>query len=177
MSSALAIAAIATSVAGAGMGAVGAAKQGKQAQQLANFNAQVAENNAIAARQKADFDAKRAAREAKFFQASKRAGVASSGGELLDAQSVFDMDASEIALEQLAIKYGGELAAQAGQQNAQIARFQGATAASNAKGKAVGSILTGLGSAAGGISKLPSGSSPAGTFKITGGPQNEFFGG
>ena len=51
MSSALVIASIATSVIGAGMGAMGAAQQGKQAQQLANFNAQVAQNNAIAARQ------------------------------------------------------------------------------------------------------------------------------
>ena len=177
MSSALAIASIATSVAGAGMGAIGAAKQGKQAQQLANFNAQVAENNAIAARQKADFDAKRAAREAKFFQASKRAGAVSAGGSLLDMQSVFDMDAGEIALEQLVIKHGGELSAQASLQNAQKARFQGAAAASNATGKAFGSLLTGLGSAAGAASKLPRGPSPAGTFTITGGPQNEFFGG
>jgi hypothetical protein len=50
-------AALASAAAGTAVSTVGAIQQGKSAQNLANYNAQVAQNDAIAARQKAEFDA------------------------------------------------------------------------------------------------------------------------
>ena len=53
------IALIGTIASGAGtaVSTLGAIQQGKSAQNLANYNAQIAQNDAIAARQKAEFDA------------------------------------------------------------------------------------------------------------------------
>ena len=79
MSSALAIAAIASTVIGAGVSAAGAAQQGKSAAKLANYNAQIAQNDAIAARQKAEFDAKAQERQAALLQGTQRASIAASG--------------------------------------------------------------------------------------------------
>ena len=120
MSSALAIAAIAATVIGAGVSSASASQQGKSAQNLANYNAQIAQNDAIAARQKAEFDATAQERKARLFGGTQRASMAATGGELLDMQDVVDMSAEEAELENLAIRYGGETGFRAGQQRAQL---------------------------------------------------------
>ena len=148
MSSALAIAAIATAVVGAGVSAVSSMQQGKSAQNLANYNAQVAQNDAIAARQKAEFDATAQERQARLFAGTQRASMAGTGGELLDMGDVIDMSAEEAELENLAIRYGGEMGYRAGQQKATVARFEGAAAKQKATGQAASSLLTGASSAA-----------------------------
>ena len=149
MSSALAIAAIATAVVGAGVSAVSSMQQGKSAQNLANYNAQIAQNDAIAARQKAEFDARAQERQAKLFAGTQRASMAGTGGELLDMGDVIDMSAEEAELENLAIRYGGEMGYRAGQQKATLARFEGSVAKQRATGQAASSLLTGASSAAG----------------------------
>jgi hypothetical protein len=146
MSSALAIAAIAASVAGTAVSTAGAIQQGKSAQNLANYNAQVAQNDAIAARQKAAFDAEAQDRQARLFAGTQRASMAGTGAELL--QDVADMSAEEAELENLAIRYGGEMGYRAGQQGADLARFQGKVAKQTAQGKAASSLLTGASSVA-----------------------------
>jgi predicted metalloprotease len=105
----LAIIAAAASAAGTAVSTVGAIQQGKSAQNLANYNAQIAQNEAIAARQKAEFDAKAQERQARLFAGSQRASMASTGGELLDMGDVVDMSAEEAELENLAIRYGGDM--------------------------------------------------------------------
>tara|TARA_R110002126_G_scaffold40696_3_gene119424 strand:+ start:7012 stop:7476 length:465 start_codon:yes stop_codon:yes gene_type:complete len=147
MSSALAIAAIAATVVGAGVSAAGAVQQGKSAQNLANYNAQIAQNDAIAARQKAEFDAKAQERQAALLQGTQRASIAASGGSLLDAGDVVDMTAEELELENLAIRYGGETGFRAGQQRAQVASFEGAVAGQKAKGEVGKALITGATSA------------------------------
>ena len=149
MSSALAIAAIATAVVGAGVSAVSSMQQGKSAQNLANHNAKIAQNDAIAARQKAEFDAKAQERQAKLFAGTQRVSMAGTGGELLDMGDVRDMSAEEAELEHLAILYGGEMGYRAGQQKATLARFEGSVAKQRATGQAASSLLTGASSAAG----------------------------
>ena len=149
MSSALAIAAIATAVVGAGVSAVSSMQQGKSAQNLANHNAKIAQNDAIAARQKAEFDARAQERQAKLFAGTQRASMAGTGGELLDMGDVIDMSAEEAELENLAIRYGGEMGYRAGQQKATLARFEGAAAKQRATGQAASSLLTGASSVAG----------------------------
>ena len=74
----------ATAVIGAGVSAVSSIQQGKSAQNLANYNAQIAQNDAIAARQKAEFDARAQERQARLFAGTQRASMAATGGELLD---------------------------------------------------------------------------------------------
>jgi hypothetical protein len=144
----LAIIAAAASAAGTAVSTVGAIQQGKSAQNLANYNAQIAQNEAIAARQKAEFDAKAQERQARLFAGSQRASMASTGGELLDMGDVVDMSAEEAELENLAIRYGGEMGYRAGQQRAQLAGFEGAVAKQKATGEAAKSLLTGASSTA-----------------------------
>lgn len=140
--------AAAASLAGAGVSAISSVQQGKSAQNLANYNAQIAQNDAIAARQKAEFDATAQERQAKLFAGTQRASMAGTGGELLDMGDVIDMSAEEAELENLAIRYGGEMGYRAGQQRATIAGFEGSVAKQKAQGQAASSLLTGLSSAA-----------------------------
>jgi len=148
MCTGLEIAALATAAAGTVTSTVGAIQQGKSAQNLANYNAQIAQNDAIAARQKAEFDARAQERQARLFAGTQRASMAATGGELLDMQDVVDMSAEEAELENLAIRYGGEMGYRAGQQRATVARMEGAAAKQKATGQAVGSLLTGASSTA-----------------------------
>ncbi len=148
MCTGLEIAALAAAAAGTVTSTVGAIQQGKSAQNLANYNAQIAQNDAIAARQKAEFDARAQERQARLFAGSQRASMASTGGELLDMGDVVDMSAEEAELENLAIRYGGDMGYRAGQQRAQLAGFEGAVAKQKATGQAVGSLLTGSSSTA-----------------------------
>ncbi len=148
MCTGLEIAALAAAAAGTVTSTVGAIQQGKSAQNLANYNAQIAQNDAIAARQKAEFDARAQERQARLFAGSQRASMASTGGELLDMGDVVDMSAEEAELENLAIRYGGDMGYRAGQQRAQLAGFEGAVAKQKATGQAVGSLLTGASSTA-----------------------------
>ena len=138
----------ATAVIGAGVSAVSSMQQGKSAQNLANYNAQVAQNDAIAARQKAEFDARAQERQAKLFAGTQRASMAGTGGELLDMGDVIDMSAEEAELENLAIRYGGEMGYRAGQQRATVSGFEGAVAKQKATGQAASSLLTGASSTA-----------------------------
>ena len=167
----LAMMAMASSAAGTVASTLGAVQQGKSAQNLSNYNAQLAQNDAIAQRDKAAFDAKAQERKAKLFAGTQRAST--SGGELLDMQDVFDMTATEIKLEELAILHGGEMGYRAGQQGADLARFQGEVAKQTAQGKAAGSLLTGASSVAGmGAKYFPSTAKPT-TINL---PTNNYHG-
>ena len=143
-----ALAALASAAAGTAVSTAGAIQQGKSAQNLANYNAQVAQNDAIAARQKAQFDATAQERKAKLFAGTQRLFMAATGGELLNMGDVRDRSAEEAELENLAILYGGEMGYRAGQQGADLARFQGKVAKQTAQGKAASSLLTGASSVA-----------------------------
>ena len=74
--------------------------------------------------------------------------MASTGGELLDMGDVRDMSAEEAELENLTIRYGGDMGFRAGQQRAQLAGFEGAVAKQRATGAAAKSLLTGASSTA-----------------------------
>jgi hypothetical protein len=147
--------AMAAAAAGTVVSTASAVQQGKSAQNLANYNAQIAQNDAIAARQKADFDAAAQDRQARLFAGSQRASMASTGSELLDMGDVRDMTATEAELENLAIRYGGDMGFRAGQQGAQLAGFQGAVAKQKSLGDAGSSLLTGAASTASLYGKIP----------------------
>jgi hypothetical protein len=140
---------------GAAVSTAGAVQQGKSARNLANYNAKIAQNDAIAARQKAEFDARAQDRQARLFAGRQRASMAATGGELLDMGDIMDMSVEEAELERLAILYGGNMGFEAGQQRAQLAGFGGAVAKQKARSAAAKSLLTGASSTAQLYGKIP----------------------
>ena len=144
------IALIGTIASGAGtaVSTLGAIQQGKSAQKLANYNAQIAQNDAIAARQKADFDARAQDRQARLFAGSQRASMASTGGELLDMGDVRDMSAEQAEIQNLTIRYGGDMNYRAKMQERELAGYKGDVAKQKATGTAAKSLLTGASSTA-----------------------------
>ena len=126
-----------------GLSAFGSIQQGKAQQQMAEYNAQVAQNEAIAARQKAAYDEAAHRRQVAQLKGTQRAGAAASGGELLDMGDIFDMTAEEAELDALAIRYGGQMGATAAQQRATLARMEGKAAKQASYVDAGKTLLTG----------------------------------
>lgn len=126
-----------------GLSALGSIRQGQAQQNLANYNAQIAQNDAIAAQQKAAFDEKAHRRQVRQLQGSQRAGSAASGGELLDMGDVFDMTAEDAELDALAIRHGGRTAATAARQRGRIASMEGRAAKQRSITEAGNTLLTG----------------------------------
>ena len=166
------IALIGTIAAGAGtaVSTVGAIQQGKSAQKLANYNAQIAQNDAIAARQKAEFDARAQDRQARLFAGSQRASMAATGSELLDMGDIRDMSAEEAELENLTIRYGGEMGYRAKMQERELAGYKRDVAGRDSYGKAAKSLLTGASSTASSYGKIPTAKAQKQTKYATSGP-------
>ena len=131
-------------VASAAMSAMGQMQAGKAANSAAQYNAQVANNNAIAARQTAAEDRKRFDRQTKL-----RMGTLRAGGASLD---LLEDSAMQEELEALSILHGGEIQAQGFENTATLERAKGAAAKSAGISGAAGSLLKGAGSAYGGFS-------------------------
>ena len=128
--------------AGSALSAVGAISQGKAAQDAANFNAQVANNNAIAARAAA---AENATRERRL--GAKRRGA----NRALDPDKLdlLEDSAIEEELNVRSILHGGELKAVGFQNNAALSIAKGQSARASGFTSAFGSLLQGGATAAG----------------------------
>jgi hypothetical protein len=120
--------AMAAAAAGTVVSTASAVQQGKSAQNLANYNAQIAQNDAIAARQKAEFDASGAGTSGKVVRGQSAGLYGLHRRRIAGHGRCRDMSAEEAELENLAIRYGGEMGYRAGQQRATVARFEGAVA-------------------------------------------------
>jgi len=142
-------AATAASVASVAMGAMtgfsalGSIQQGKNQNKIAQYNAQVAENQAIAARQKAEYDEERQRTMIARMGGTQRANIAAGGGELLDAGDVLGFSAEEAELDALAIRYGGKMSADAAQQAATLRRAEVRAAQKQGYFNAGSTLLTG----------------------------------
>jgi hypothetical protein len=107
-------------------GAEGIKVDAKSRENLAKFNAQVAENEATAKRQATKFATKRQAEKGARIKSSLKARIAASGGtgspvsEDLQAEQ-----ASELELENLLIGFEGEVSAQQSKEQAKIDRAKG----------------------------------------------------
>ena len=157
----MATAAQVASAAGTALSVVGSINQAKGAKQMGKYNAQIAENQAIAAQQKATFDLKQQQRQAAQFKGTQRAQMSATGGELLDMGDVADMTATDLELEALGIRYGGQMAQTAAQQRGTLARMEGSMAARKARNEAGSTLLTGAKSGltyASGLASKPYGS-------------------
>ena len=126
-----------------GLSALGSMQQAKGAKQMGEYNAQIAANEGIAAQQKATFDLKQQQRQAAQFKGTQRAQMSATGGELLDMGDVADMTSTDLELEALGIRYGGQMAQTAAQQRSTLARMEGSMAARKARNEAGNTLLTG----------------------------------
>lgn len=134
----------ALSILSTGFKVISALGQGNAAQDQANYNAQVENNNAIAARQQASFDERRLRKQILLSEGSNRNRASAAGGDLLDMGDVFDDNSSESEVDALAIRYGGETRARASEQRATLAQMEGRLAKRKAFTSAGSSLITGF---------------------------------
>jgi hypothetical protein len=138
----MATAAKAASAVSGVVGAIGAVQQGRSQAKIGEYNAKVAENQAIAARQKAEFDEDRQRQQSRMFAGRQRASLSQAGGELMDAGDVLGMTAEEAEIDALAIRYGGNVAAQSARQSGALAKAQAKQAEKASYMQAGKSLLT-----------------------------------
>lgn len=124
--------------------AAGTAYSGEQQRKAASVNADIAQQNAIAAQQKAAFDEERHRDQLKKLMSSQRSlygksGVDMSGSPLL----VMEDTAAEGELDALAIRYGGNVEAAQQRSAANLYRMQGGAAATSGYIQAGSTLLQG----------------------------------
>lgn len=156
-------------------GAKGLRAQGKSEQNIAEFNAQVAEQAAIAAKSKAAFAQKRQAKKGVAIQSALEAGLGKAGGIGSPvAADLIGEQAEELELENLLLGFEGEVLASQAESQAELDRLQGKLAKQRGKSAAraaniqFGTQLAVLGAVAGaggGGVRL----NPTGTFASQGG--------
>lgn len=130
--------------------------QAKSAQNIANYQADVAEQEAKALRAKAAFEQRRQAERAERIKGSLLAKIAGAGG--LGSPVAADLaaeQAAELELENLLIGYEGEVGAKRAESQAELDRLQGKLYRQKGKaaarqaniqfGMQLGSFLTGFG--------------------------------
>lgn len=166
-------------------GAAALRAEGKSAQNIANFNAAVAEEQGKAARARAGFASKRQAKRAAKIKSALTAKIAVAGG--LGSPVAADLaaeQAAELELENILIGFEGEVEARRAETQAELDRLQGRL--SKAKGKAAArqaNIQFGLqlasfapGFGGGGSPPAQGSVAPAGTFRSTTGMSQSQFG-
>jgi hypothetical protein len=150
-------------IAGTAVQAIGAIQQGNAANAAAKYNAQVARNNAIAARQTAAANAAREERLSRKRLGTLRAGVGASGitleGTPLD---LFEDSAAEEELQRLSILHGGEVESIGFENTSQLELARGRAAKRAGYMKAASTILLG-GAKASAASSTSSGGSSSST--------------
>jgi hypothetical protein len=151
----IALAGLAVSAIGAGVAAVGQIEQGKAADKAGKYNAQVAENNALAAQQQAEFDAGRLRKRQLILLGKQRANFAKSGVELSGSATDVMYDcALEGELDRLAVFYTGNVTAGNQRARAGLERMEGSNAKATGYLNAGGTILTGAGRTASGYNRI-----------------------
>ena len=143
-------------------GAKGIRAAGRSEQNIANFNAEVAEQEAKAAKLRSGFDQQRQAKAAERTKSALQAGVGAAGG--LGSPVAVDLEfeqARELELENLLIGFEGEVASQRATNQAVLDRLQGQLARQRSKSAArVANIQFGTQLAAFGVGRFLSGLGP-----------------
>jgi hypothetical protein len=144
---------VAAAVIAAGAGAYSADQQRRAGNQQADYNAAVAEEDAKAAKAKAEYDEKAHRENVRKILATQRAlygksGLSMEGSPLL----VMEDTEKQGELDALAIRYGGDVASARSRSEANLARMTGRNNAYAAKGgyiQAGSTLLSGAASAYG----------------------------
>ena len=117
-------------------GAAAARAEGKSRQNIADFNAAVAEQQAKAERQRAGFASKRQAKKAAAIKSALEAKLGQAGG--LGSPVAADLaaeQAAELELENLLIGFEGETKARRAESQAELDRLQGKIAKQRGKAR------------------------------------------
>ena len=118
-------------------GAKGLRVQGASEQNIAEFNAQVAEQKAIGERARAGFAQKRQAKKGVAIQSALEAKLGAKGGIGSPvAADLIGEQAEELELESLLIGFEGEVLAQQSESQAELDRLQGRLARQRGKSAA-----------------------------------------
>lgn len=149
-------------VAGTAMTAIGQIRQGQAAKAAADYNAQVANNNAIVAEQQSQSQAMVQGRRAMMQNGGLLANMAANGVEVGEGSpiDILSQSAANAEMDRQNIVYNGRVKAQSLRNQAQLDTFQGETAQSNGFMSAAGTLLSG-GSKAWGMSQGGTGSTIA----------------
>lgn len=156
--------ALIASLAGTAVSAVGAIQQGNAAKAAADYNAQIAERNAVIARQQGAAAAAKQEREGRIRMGMARASAGGSGVTLDSFGDLLQDSAKQEELDRLTILYNADLQAQSGELSAAGERASGAAAQKAGYIGAAGSLLKGGASA---YSKMGS-TTPATTPRVYG---------
>ncbi len=153
-------------------GAKGIRAAGASEKNIAEFNAQVAEQIAVAERQRAGFAQKRQAKRGAEIKSALVAKLGAAGG--IGSPVAADLaaeQAAEIELENLMIGFEGEVLARRAETQAELDRLRGRLAKQRGKSAAraanvqfgvqLASFLIGLGGKAGGIPGAKGAAGPA----------------
>ena len=164
-------------------GAAGARVEGRSAQNMANYNAAVSEQEAVAQRARAGFAQKRQAKRGVEITSALTAKLGAAGG--IGSPVALDLSAeqaAELELENLLIGFEGEVAAGRAESQAEIDRLTGRIAMATGKSRArqanvkFGLELGTLGVGAGLFKGAKGTVAPAGTFRQTTGMNQSQFG-
>lgn len=147
---------------GTAFSVLGALNQGQQAKSAAEYNAAVANNNAIAAKQQAEAKAAAQQRKARLQIGSIRAGYGASGVGLEGTpMDVLEQSASMAELDRQNILYGGTLESQGYQATAGLELMRGDAAETGSYFSAGSALL--------------SGAAKAGSFNTTGVAEDDLY--
>lgn len=168
-------AALVATVGGAGISAFGAYRQGQAASQAADYNAQLARNKAVLARQNAEWESAAGTQKIEQKQMDTRANLGqikanqASAGIDVNRGSAVDTTAGVVAAGQQDVTtlrtnairkaYGYQLDADADESRASLMQVEGKNAKTASKLQATADLLGGLGSAGGAYAKYKSRSS------------------
>lgn len=151
----LLIAALTASAAGAGFSAIQAKRTGTFQRRVAERNAEVAEQNASLELKRGEANADRIERQRRLARASTRAGFGASGTDpnTGSALAVSIDQAIESELDVQTALFGGKIGERDQLFEAGTQRAKGSAATKAAQGAVFGSVLSGVGTVAGGIAE------------------------
>lgn len=141
----IALASVFVAAVGTGYSVHSSIEQGKQAEKAANFNARVAENDALAAAQQAQYEADQVSRRNRIVMGKQRAAYAKSGvsgGSMYDVMYESYMQGE---LDRMATLYTGAVASNRNKSQAQLSRLEGANARRTGYMRAGSALLSGTG--------------------------------
>ena len=146
-----AITAAVVAVAGAGVSAYGQYQAGQAQKEMANYNAKLAENEAIAKEQATAAETQRMRSQKERALAAQRAGYAKSGSVITEGTPLLTMaeQAGLMELDILQMQRTGAMSAGASKSEASLSRYSGKQAATGAMWQTGGTLLQGAGSAYG----------------------------
>jgi hypothetical protein len=140
----IALIALAATAAGTGVAVAGQQQQARAAENAAEFNAKVEQNNALAAQQQAEAEALQIRRTNRLRAGAARASYGKAGVNLEAANDVLFDAGTQGELEALSALYAGQTQSAYYQSRARGARFEGRNAASAARLQSVSTIIGGV---------------------------------